>query len=86
MGVAKMNMTTNERLRELVEQSGLTQAAALTIFNRGMGARPYSMSAWKAFLCKPVADRTPGTGRFRELSPELLAHAEKQFARLNKDG
>ena len=70
--------TNNERLRELVQNSGLTQPVALTVFNRGMGARPYSESAWKAFLS------TPGTSRYRELSDELLAHAEKQFAKLGK--
>ena len=68
--------SNNERLRELVQHSGLTQPVALTVFNRGMGARPYSESAWKAFLSNPE------TSRFRELSDELLAHAEKQFAKL----
>lgn len=71
--------TNNERLRELIAESGLTQAVALTVFNRGMGARPYSESAWKAFLSSPE------TTRFRELSDELLAHAEKQFGRLKKN-
>lgn len=70
--------TNNERLRELIEESGLTQVVALTVFNRGMGARPYSMSAWKAFLS------SPDTTRFRELSDDLMLHAEKQFARLKK--
>ena len=68
----------NVRLRELIEEHGLTQAAALTVFNRGMGVRPYSMSAWKAFLSDPASDR------FRKLSDDLLQHAEKQFARLSK--
>jgi hypothetical protein len=70
--------TNNERLRELVEASGLTQTVALTVFNRGMGARPYSASAWKAFLSSPQ------TTRFRALSDELLEHAKKQFAKLEK--
>ena len=70
--------TNNQRLRELVEASGLTQPVALTVFNRGMGARPYSESAWKAFLSSPE------TTRFRALSDELLAHAERQFAKLKK--
>jgi hypothetical protein len=68
--------TNNARLRALVEASGLTQAAALNVFNRGMGARPYSASAWKAFLSNPE------TTRFRALSDELLEHAEKQFSKL----
>lgn len=70
--------TNNERLRELVGASGLTQAVALTVFNRGMGQRPYSESAWKAFLSSPE------TTRFRALSDALLAHAEKQFAKLQE--
>ena len=70
--------TNNERLRELIEESGLTQALALTIINRGMGARPYSMSTLKGYLVDPKSDR------FRPLSDELLAHCEKQFAKLKK--
>jgi len=79
--VVYMNTTKNNnlRLRELVKASGLTQHVALTVFNRGMGARPYSESSWKAFLS------TPGTTRFRALSDELLAHAERQFAKLRRD-
>ena len=40
--------TNNERLRELVDSSKLTQAVSLTIFNRGLGSEAYSESAWKA--------------------------------------
>lgn len=70
--------TNNEKLRELVEASGLTQAVALTVFNRGLGPAAYSESAWKAFLSSPE------TTRFRPLSDELLAHAEKQFSKFDK--
>lgn len=70
--------TNNERLRELVEASGLTQAVALTIFNRGLGPAAYSVSTWKAFLVKPDSPR------FRALKDDLLEHAEKQFAKLDK--
>jgi hypothetical protein len=73
-----MTKTNNERLRELVEASGLTQAVALTVFNRGLGARPYSESAWKAFLSSPE------TTRFRALSDDMLAHAEREFAKLTR--
>jgi hypothetical protein len=73
-------MTTNERLRALVEATGLTQAVALTVFNRGLGARPYSESAWKAFLADPAAVR------FRPLSEDMLQHAIKQFAKLGNGG
>lgn len=70
--------TTNQQLRELVEASGLTQAVALTVFNRGMGPRTYSESAWKAFLADPAS------ARFRRLDEDLLAHAVKQFGKLEK--
>ena len=80
-----VHMSTNEKsnnqlLRELVEASGLTQAVALTVFNRGMGPAGYSESAWKAFLADPSAVR------FRALSDELLAHAQKQFANVQSRG
>jgi hypothetical protein len=68
--------SNNERLRELVEASGLTQPVALTIFNRGLGPAAYSESAWKAFLMTDTS-----SARFRPMSDELLAHAEKQFAK-----
>jgi hypothetical protein len=70
--------TNNERLRELVEEAGLAQAVALTIFNRGLGPAGYSESSWKAFFCRPE------TTRFRPLSDDLLAHAEKVFAKIKK--
>ena len=68
--------TNNERLRELVEASGLTQAVALTVFNRGLGPAAYSESAWRAFFVRPDSPR------FRSFKAELLEHAEKQFAKL----
>lgn len=68
----------NRRLRELIEAHGMTQAEALKVFNRGMGLRPYKPDAMKAFLCSP--DST----RFRKLSDELLAHAEREFAKLER--
>jgi hypothetical protein len=70
--------TNNERLRELVEASGLTQAVSLTIFNRGLGTGAYSESAWKAYLSSPE------TTRFRRIGDDMLAHAEKQFAKISK--
>lgn len=70
--------SNNERLRELVKASGLTQPVALTIFNRGLGPARYSESTWKAFFCDPTTDR------FRPLKDELLEHAEKAFGSLTK--
>lgn len=71
-------LTNNERLRILVEASGLTQAVALTVFNRGLGPAAYAESTWKAFFVRPDSPR------FRPLKDELLAHAEKEFGKLAK--
>jgi predicted DNA-binding transcriptional regulator len=68
----------NERLRELISKTGLTQAAALTLFNRGFGIRGIKESTWKGYFCDP------STTRFRGLNDELMAHAEKVFAPLQK--
>jgi hypothetical protein len=70
--------TNNERLRELVHESGLTQPVALTIFNRGFGIRGLKESTWKGYFCDP------STTRFRPFGDDLLAHAEKVFAELQK--
>ena len=70
--------TTNEQLRALINASGLTQAAALARFNRGLGPAAYSESAWKSFLVDPA------TTRFRPLKPALLEHAKLALARKNK--
>lgn len=68
------NQSNNDRLRELVDATGLTQAAALTIFNRGLGPAAYSESFWKALFVRP------DSSRYRPLKDTLLAHAEKNFA------
>ena len=68
----------NQRLRDLIAAAGVTQAVALTIFNRGLGPAAYSMDTFKAFLVQP------GKAKFRPLKDELLAHAERQFKKLEK--
>lgn len=65
--------TNNDRLRELVDASGLSQPAALAVFNLGLGPAAYSINTFKAFL---VRQDSP---KFRPLKDELLAHAEKNF-------
>jgi len=72
-GYMNPDPSTNARLRELIEEAGVTQAVALTIFNRGLGPAAYSMDTFKAFLVSPTA------AKFRPLKPELLAHVTKQF-------
>lgn len=68
--------TNNERLAELVKGAGLSQAAALTLFNRGFGIRGIKESTWKGYFCDPKASR------FRGFNDDLMAHAEKVFGPL----
>ena len=71
------NNPNNARLRELIERAELTQAVALTLFNRGQ-VRPITESGWKAWLADP------SSVRWRELSDAYLARAEKVFAKIDK--
>lgn len=67
-------VSNNERLQELVAASGLSPAVALTIFNRGLGPKACTSSAWSAYLSEPSSPR------YLELDADLLSHAEAQFA------
>ena len=68
-----MAQEANAQLRELVRQSGLTSAVAMTIFNRGLGAAACPASQWEGFLAEP------GSPKFLSLPSELLEHALSQF-------
>lgn len=70
-------VSNNERLRQLVEASGLSQADALALFNRGQ-VKTISESGWKAWLAAPESRRR------RNLSDAYLQHAERLFSRLAK--
>jgi hypothetical protein len=72
-----INDPNNERLRALIEEAGLAQVAALAEFNDGL-VKPYSLSAWKAFLSDP------GSARWRRFDDALLRHAEKVLGKLKK--
>ncbi len=67
----------NLRLRELIEGANLTQGEALALFNAGL-VKPYSLSAWKAYL------GAPESARWRPFDEALLRHAEKVFGKLQK--
>ena len=68
--------TNNERLRELIVSTELSQPQALALFNRGLGPAAYSASAWKSFLVSPTS------ARYRPFKDALLAHAEKVLGRI----
>lgn len=65
--------SNNQRLRELVRRTRLSDAVALTLFNRGLGRQACTSSQWKAYLADPPRDA--------RLPDELLAHAQTQLAR-----
>lgn len=64
--------SNNRRLRELVRRTRLSDAVALTLFNRGLGRQACTSSQWKAYLADPP--------RHAVLPDELLAHAEARLA------
>jgi len=68
--------TNNEKLRELIKATGLSQPMALTVFNQGLGPAAYSLDAWKAFLVNS------NSKKFRPFKDGLLRHAEKSFMAL----
>lgn len=68
-----LEKSNNDRLRDLVDVSGLTQSAALAIFNLGLGPAAYSINTFKAFLARS------DSLKFRPLKDELLAHAMRNF-------
>jgi hypothetical protein len=75
MNTRKKKLTNNERLRQLLEEEELTQARALELFNKGLPPMAqYSMHTWKAYFTDPESTR------FRSVSDQLLAHAEKQLS------
>ena len=63
----------NVRLRELIKLASLSQREALDRFNMGL-MKPYSESAWKAFLADPMSVR------WRRVGDRVLAHAEQALA------
>lgn len=68
----KKQSDNNLALREMWEKSGITQADALVLLNRGQ-ARPLKMSTFKAYMAGP------DTVRRRECPDEMLAHAKRMF-------
>ena len=69
-----MSNTNNQQLRDLVVASGLSQAVALTLFNRGLTTSACTESRWKAYLADPSSPR------FVALDDDTLQHAIKVFA------
>lgn len=65
----------NERLKVLVAEAGLTQVAALALFNKDIKVWPLAESTWKGYFCARDSKRYRGFGH------ELLAHAEEVFGK-----
>ncbi len=66
--------TSNDRLRELVQASGLTQVAALALYNKGLNAlAKCSDHSWKSYFSEVTSKR------WRHVKPEVLERAEKVF-------
>lgn len=72
-----IELSNNERLRQLIEASNLTQVSALAMFNEGLGVRGLKESTWKGYFCDP------STRRFRGFANNLLEHAEEVFCSKN---
>jgi hypothetical protein len=78
MFMSEISKTNNDRLRELVRTAHLSGPVAMTIFNRGLGARACSETEWKGYMA--ASDDT----RFMLLPDALLEHAERQFESVPK--
>lgn len=65
----------NERLKVLIAEAGLTQVAALALFNKDIKVRPLAESTWKGYFCAHDSKRYRGFGQ------DLLAHAEEVFGK-----
>ena len=73
------NHPNNARLRELIEAAGLTQAVAMTLFNRGRSA-PATETVFKSWLADVAG------GRWQALSDADREHAEQAFGMPAKRG
>jgi len=62
----------NRRLCELVESAGLSEAVAITLFNRGR-SRPVTHSEFRAWMAQPESPR------WRALPDDELVHAERML-------
>jgi len=54
--MADKHLDNGEQLRTLIEKAGVTQSAALEMFNKGQ-ALQLSLGQWKAYLAKPESSR-----------------------------
>lgn len=69
---SKPNHPSNARFCALVEASGLTQAVALTIFNRGL-SKPVTESTFKSWM------KEPDSNLWAEIPGGYLERAEAVF-------
>lgn len=70
MSTVNQKKSSNARLRELVEATGLKQIDVLDLLNKGQ-ARPVPLSTFKAWIAKP------GSVRIRVIPELWMNHAEQ---------
>ena len=63
----------NLQLCELVQSAGLSEAVAITLFNRGR-SRPVTHSEFRSWLAHP------GSPRWRALADDDLVHAQRMLS------
>lgn len=79
MNSANKTQSNNEKLRELIDATGLTQVEALALFNAGLDVAGYSIETWRAYFCNPT------TARYRPFPEKLLARAERIFGKIKRN-
>jgi hypothetical protein len=62
----------NQRLCQMVQSAGLSEAVAITLFNRGR-RQPVTHSEFRAWMA------APHSARWRALADDDLLHAERMF-------
>ena len=76
MSLPPVNHPNNRRFCELVAEARLSEAAAITLFNRDRRT-PVTVTGWRAWLAEP------GTPRWAQMHDDDLRHAEARIAPLS---
>ena len=75
------NTANNDRLRVLVEATGLSRAGSLALYNKGLHVLARcSDHSWKSYFSDPDSER------WRHVRNEVLERAEKVFGPMGQGG